>query len=150
MLAVLFLLAAYPLIGLATLVSQHLTGGKAPAQEIVQFFLEVAKKSDRRSVIITLVMGILVAPVSEELIFRGYIYAAIKRYLGIPAGILLNAALFAAVHLDIAALVPLFVLALCFSLVYEATGSLLVSTTMHSLFNLVTFLALAALPAAPK
>ena len=60
------------------------------------------------------------------------------------AGILVNSALFAAIHLNSASLFPLFVLAVCFTLVYEATGSILVSMTMHSLFNLTTFLLLTA------
>ncbi len=139
-LAILFLFAAYPLIDLASL-----PFGKGRPQEIVQFFLETLLQPDRRPVIITLTMGVLIAPVAEELIFRGYIYPIVKRYLGIVAGVAVNSALFAAIHMDKQALLPLFTLAVCFSLVYEATGSLLVSATMHSLFNLNTFLALAAM-----
>ncbi len=50
-----------------------------------------------------------------------------------------NAALFAAIHLNTASLLPLFVLALCLTLAYEATGSLLIPMVMHSCFNSITF-----------
>ena len=142
-LAFLLLLAAYPLIGAAAGLTQQIDGGNAEPQEIVQFFLAASASSDRWSVATIVAMGAIVAPVAEELIFRGYIHGTIKRYLGMSAGILVNSALFAAIHLNSASLFPLFVLAVCFTLVYEATGSILVSMTMHSLFNLATFLELA-------
>ena len=141
-LAFLLLLAAYPLIGAAAGLTQQAGGNEQP-QEIVQFFLAASARSDRWSVAIIVAMGAVVAPVAEELIFRGYIHGTFKRYLGMSAGILVNSALFAAIHLNRASLFPLFVLAVCFTLVYEATGSILVSMTMHSLFNMVTFLELA-------
>ncbi len=139
--AVGFLLAAYPLILVSALLTERFAGAK-DRQEIVQFFLDAASKGDLRAAAATVVMGAVVAPVCEEFLFRGYIYGITKRYLGIPAGVIANAALFAAVHMNRAALLPLFVLAVCFTLVYEATGSILVSMTMHSLFNLTTFLLL--------
>lgn len=144
--AVLLLLACYPLLGVAAVLSERLGGGGGEPQEIVQFFLDSSSKGDLWAAGATIVMGALVAPVAEELIFRGYIYAISKRYLGIAAGILVNSTLFAAIHLNQAALLPLFVLAVCFSLVYEATGSILVSMSMHSLFNLATFLLLSTIP----
>jgi membrane protease YdiL (CAAX protease family) len=39
--------------------------------------------------------------------------------------------------------VPLFVLGSCFAIAYEWSGSILVSMTMHSLFNSLTLTALA-------
>jgi membrane protease YdiL (CAAX protease family) len=89
-----------------------------------------------------MLLGCVVAPVAEETIFRGYIYGVLKRYTGgLTAGVI-SAGMFAAMHLSVSSLPALFVLALCFTLAYEATGSLLVNILMHALFNLSMFLVL--------
>ncbi|HEX4086971.1 MAG TPA: CPBP family glutamic-type intramembrane protease, partial [Chthoniobacteraceae bacterium] len=51
------------------------------------------------------------------------------------AAAVLSAALFAGMHLSASAFPALFVLALCLTLAYEASGSLLVNIFMHALFN---------------
>src|SRR5437764_820140 len=49
----------------------------------------------------------------------------------------------AAVHVALPSFAPLFALGICFTLAYEWSGSLLVSMTMHAIFNAITLLALA-------
>jgi membrane protease YdiL (CAAX protease family) len=143
-LAILLLLAAYPLIFAAAYATEQFAGAGKEPQEMVRFFVDSTSKGDVRAAAVTVIMGAFIAPICEEFLFRGYIYGIIKRYLGITAGVVANAAMFAAVHMNKGALLPLFVLAVCFTLVYETTGSLLVSMTMHSLFNLASFFLLAA------
>jgi hypothetical protein len=46
-------------------------------------------------------------------------------------------ALFALIHLDAAIFIPLFVLALGLTWIYERTGNLLASIAAHALFNAV-------------
>lgn len=140
------LLAAYPAIALVGKLTEVAIGGKAQRQEVVKFFLEAAKQSDRTSLALTIFLGVLVAPVAEEFLFRGYLYGVMKRYAGPLAAMLLSSALFAAVHLNLASMPALFVLALCFVIAYETTGSLLVNISMHALFNLTMFLVLLNLP----
>ena len=53
---------------------------------------------NRPSVLMMMALGIVVAPVLEETLFRGCIYPVIARSLGIPAGILLTGALFGLAH----------------------------------------------------
>lgn len=53
---------------------------------------------NRPSVLMMMALGILVAPVVEETMFRGCIYPVIARTLGIPAGIVLTGALFGLFH----------------------------------------------------
>ena len=43
-------------------------------------------------------MGVLLAPVLEETIFRGYIYPVVARSFGINAGILVTGTLFGLLH----------------------------------------------------
>ena len=54
-----------------------------------------------------------------------------------------NAVLFAAVHAHLPSFAALFVLGICFTIAYEWSGSLLVSMTMHALFNGLALTALA-------
>ncbi len=86
--------------------------------------------------------GVILAPLSEEFLFRGYFYGALKRYCGAPASAIFTAALFAGIHLNLASLPSLFVLALCLTIAYEATGTLLLPVAMHALFNLSQLLTL--------
>jgi membrane protease YdiL (CAAX protease family) len=66
-----------------------------------------------------------------------------KRYFGMAFGVALNALLFAAVHTHLPSFAPLCVLGVCFTLAYEWSGSILVSMTMHALFNGVQLIVLA-------
>ena len=140
--ALVLLLAAYPLVGLCSALTQWALGDKAQPQDIVKYFQEAAGRSDRWRLLVTAFVGIVVAPFSEEFLFRGYIYGVFRRYLGVPLGLILNAALFAAIHVNVPALPALFVLAGCLTLAYEATGSLLVPMLMHALFNAVMLAAI--------
>lgn len=53
---------------------------------------------DRRSALLLMVMGVLVAPVVEETIFRGYLYPVVARSFGVTAGILATGILFGLLH----------------------------------------------------
>jgi len=85
------------------------------------------------------VVAIVVAPVAEETLFRGVLYVAVKQ-AGFPRLALWGVSLvFAAVHLNFATLLPLFVLAVTLTLLYEKTGNLLAPIVAHSFFNLYNF-----------
>ena len=134
------ILAAYPLIFLADLVTQRVLGGAPTKQSIVELFNESPTLGQR---IIVIILAVAIAPIVEEFIFRFYLYGVAKRYMGRFAGLILNSMLFAAVHGHVPAAAPLFVLGVCFTLAYEWSGSILVSMTMHALFNSLTLTALA-------
>jgi membrane protease YdiL (CAAX protease family) len=90
----------------------------------------------------TLFMGfstILLAPVVEEMFFRGILYPAIKQ-AGYPrAAVLGTSFLFAAYHGNLAIFLPLFVLAVVLVLVYEATDNLFTAILLHALFNAANY-----------
>src|ERR1700694_2369388 len=134
------LLAAYPLIALAEAITQSFFGRGSSKQGIVDLFNQSHTLEQR---IMIIVLAVAVAPVAEEFIFRFFLYGVLKRYLGPALGLVLNALLFAAVHAHLPSFAPLFVLGICFTLAYEWSGSILVSMTMHSLFNSLTLVILA-------
>src|SRR6476646_3074531 len=138
--AAVLLFAAYPLLFAADSMSRWLLGEGSTRQQIVEMFTSSDTLQQR---ILIIVLAIAIAPFAEEFIFRFFLYGVLKRYLGRGAGLVLNSLLFAAVHVHLPSLLPLFVLGGCFTLAYEWSGSILVSMTMHALFNFFSLSALA-------
>ncbi len=84
-------------------------------------------------------LAIVTAPLSEELLFRGIFYPAIKQ-AGLPNLALWGTAiLFALTHANMMTFLPLMLLALTLTLLYEHTGNLLAPIVTHSLFNATNF-----------
>ena len=80
-------------------------------------------------------MAIVLAPVGEELFFRGILYPRIKD-AGFPRLALWGTAtLFAAIHANLVLFLPLLVLALALIALYEWTDNLLAPIVAHSAFN---------------
>lgn len=131
---------AYPLINLADLITQRVLGSGSSRQGIVELF-NGAQTIEQRVMIILLAVAI--APMAEEFMFRFFLYGVLRRYFGRLAGLTVSAVLFAAVHAHLPSFAPLFVLAACFTLAYEWSGSILVPMAMHCLFNSLTLIALA-------
>jgi membrane protease YdiL (CAAX protease family) len=81
------------------------------------------------------IFAVVLAPVAEEFIFRGVLFPFVKQ-LGWPKlawfGVSL---LFALIHGSVAIIIPLFVLALALTWLYEKTGNLLAPIVVHGLFN---------------
>lgn len=92
-----------------------------------------------------LVLGvatIIIAPVAEEIFFRGILYPCIKRY-GYPRlAWWVTALTFAAVHVNLATFLPLALLAFVLIWLYERTGNLLACILTHSIFNAANFILL--------
>ncbi|MGA9777939.1 MAG: lysostaphin resistance A-like protein [Limisphaerales bacterium] len=88
------------------------------------------------------VFTVAIAPVAEEFIFRGMLYPFIKQS-GWPRVAWFGVSfLFALIHWDAAAFLPLFLLALVLTWLYEKTDSLLAPITAHALFNAVNLVVL--------
>jgi membrane protease YdiL (CAAX protease family) len=92
----------------------------------------------RGDVTVLLVAVVIVAPVAEELFFRGVVYNAWERERGPRVALLGSAALFAAIHASLFALLPIFALGVALALVYRSTRSLPAVMTMHLGFNAIS------------
>jgi membrane protease YdiL (CAAX protease family) len=79
-----------------------------------------------------------VAPVAEEIFFRGVAYNAWERERGPWVAVLGSAALFAAIHGSLFAAVPIFALGVTLALLYRRTGSLAATIAMHAGFNAIS------------
>lgn len=82
--------------------------------------------------------AVIVAPVCEEIVFRGYLYPATKRFAGPWAAAFFSAVVFAGAHGNISAFLPLFLFGLAQVFAYEKTGSIWAPIAGHFCFNGVT------------
>lgn len=140
---ILWLLICYPLILATQSVVQQFIGGGDDSQEIVRYFLDHPDFKSRAAVIL---MAVIVAPMAEEIIFRGYFYGVIRRYGGRFSAVLTSSLLFAAIHDHLPSFPGLFVLAMILCLLYERTGSLWANICFHSAFNTSTLIFLLLWP----
>ena len=78
---------------------------------------------------------VVFAPIAEELFFRGIVFNAWLREAGRTWAYIGSAALFAAIHLSLESLLPIFLLGLALAWVYQRTGNLIAPITMHATVN---------------
>jgi membrane protease YdiL (CAAX protease family) len=86
-------------------------------------------------IVLMAVAAVIVAPVCEEVMFRGYLYPAAKKFVGPWVAGFGSALIFAAAHGSLAPLLPLFIFGCALVLAYEWTGSLWAPVAMHFCFN---------------
>ena len=90
-------------------------------------------------------IGVGLAPLAEELLFRGVCFPVLARRIGPFASMMAVSTVFALVHFHVPSALPLFVVSVILCLAYVYTRSIVVPTVMHMLFNAVNLLFLAVL-----
>ena len=108
-------------------------GGSNPLLELVLL------SRDPLALILLSLTAVVLAPLFEEVIFRGVLLPVLARRVGFTAGALLNGLLFAMAHISIGELIPLTVLGTGLALVRLRSGRLLPCVLMHAVWNAVTF-----------
>lgn len=88
------------------------------------------------------VVAIGLAPVAEEVLFRGILYPALKHFGFQRLALWGTSVLFAVIHGNLAAFLPLLVLSVALTLLYERTSNLLAPIMAHAIFNGMNFLRL--------
>jgi membrane protease YdiL (CAAX protease family) len=92
--------------------------------------------------VIVIIGAVVIAPVLEELLFRGLFQTTLRSYSERPwLSIFVTSLIFASVHENVTHWPALFVLAVGMGYAYEKSGSLWRPIFMHALFNGLTLLA---------
>lgn len=108
-------------------------------QTAVNIFNLTEAWSDR---IVLGMVALILAPVAEELLFRGVLYPALKGF-GLPRFAFWSTAIvFSLIHFNVATFLPLFVFACLLNVLYERTGNLLTCIVAHSTFNALNLIML--------
>lgn len=97
-------------------------------------------RSSRTTVFVVAFLATFTAPVVEELVYRGVLYSAFQRKLGVPFGVIIVTALFALVHVpqyypSYSTIFLICLLSLILTLVRVRTENLLPCVVLHMIFN---------------
>jgi uncharacterized protein len=103
------------------------------------------------------VSAVVVAPIAEELFFRGMLYQALRRRMGAWSAIAISATVFAAAHIlqeldgqaGPVAFVLILPLGVLLGWLFERRGSLAAPIAVHAAFNLITVALLPAVAGGP-
>lgn len=107
------------------------TTGCPEQQDVV----EALDKGSTPTKVVMLIMAVIVAPITEECCFRGFVYTILRRYCGTLLAALSSALLFGAIHTSLAQFLPLFMFGLVQCFLYEKFRTLWVPIILHMLFN---------------
>lgn len=110
-----------------------------PDEPVVQQVLQDALAGGRQLVLAAIVIVVL-APVTEELVFRGVIFQALDRRVGFWPAAVVSSIVFCAIHVEVIvsqplALIGMFVLSMILAWSLHLTGSLVVPILIHTVFN---------------
>lgn len=83
---------------------------------------------------------IVVAPIAEELFFRGFIHQAFRRWRSVLQASLLSALVFAIAHFDPLLIAGIFPLGVVLAYLFERRQSLGANITAHATYNLIGFI----------
>ncbi len=143
MLGVLSWFIAFPLVTVVALSLRGLIQHYFDLPEVDQEAVRLLKSADQPLALAILLPAFVVAgPICEELLFRGFIQAWLRKRVGPRAAIPIAALIFSAVHFsvrqgasNIELLTALFILGCFLSYLYERQGSLLAPIALHCVFN---------------
>ena len=138
------LLVIYICAGVANIIITPLLEnnlGKLELQAPVKMILE-AKQNDPSKLVFLGILAVIIAPLCEEFVFRGYIYGTLKRFSCRFFSATISALFFAVVHTSLWSLFPLFIVGFFLAMIYEISDSLWAPILTHALFNGITFFAL--------
>jgi membrane protease YdiL (CAAX protease family) len=134
--------AVLPLVIIVSLLSQKLLQDKGGSNPILELILS---NNNQFTVLILFGMVAILAPVFEEIMFRGFLLTSLTKFLPRWGAIALSGGMFALAHLTAGDLLPLGILGIALGYIYLRSGNLLSSIFLHSLWNSGSFLALLVL-----
>ena len=108
-------------------------GGSNPLLELV------LESRDPLALFLLAMTAVVLAPLFEEVIFRGTLLPVLARRTGSLTGVMLSGLLFGMAHISIGELAPLTVLGIGLALLRLSSGRLFPCVLMHALWNAVTF-----------
>lgn len=129
-------------LGLAGLWSLCLEGldVQLNAQESVMMMSQALEQSNWALIIPLCFYGIVMAPIAEEILFRGVLFRWLHGHMGFIVALGVSSIAFALVHDSVASWLPIAALGGVCSWLYHRSGQLLASITLHATFNTSTFL----------
>lgn len=113
--------------------------GGGPEDNLPQ---ELGADDSTIALVVVMALTCVIAPIAEEVFFRGYFFTAVSNWKGWRVGAVITGVVFGLIHVGSAPavyLVPLGVFGLVLCVIYKRTGSLLPCIALHALNNALAF-----------
>ncbi len=119
----------------------NITSGSGPeTQDVVIELKKATDQADPLTLLILIALPVIRAPIVEEFFFRGLLYPAIKATGHPKLALITTALLFAVIHDNTRAFIPLVILSFLLTWQYERSGNLISPILTHATFNLINSL----------
>jgi len=126
-----------PFVLLTSLIMNLIVENQAGSNPLLEIVLN---NNNYFAFLLLFITTTLIAPLFEEIIFRGVLLPVLTRDYGKTIGILISSFVFALAHLSLNEFPPLFVLGIGLATTRLISGRLSSSVVMHSFWNGLTFL----------
>lgn len=98
--------------------------------------IDFIKSLDRHGMVLALVVAIVVAPLEEEIIFRGLLYPPLHRKVGRVLAIVITSLIWTQTHFEnLPTSIAIFIIGIILGWLYSRSGSLLTTIILHSFKN---------------
>ncbi|MFC1453709.1 lysostaphin resistance A-like protein [Verrucomicrobiota bacterium] len=124
-----------PIIVVTSILCQvffYAAGYPVTLQDVVTIFLE---PQSGWSLFFLLLLAVVVAPLVEEVLFRGILLPVLMKKMGAGTAVVASSLIFAGIHQHLPSFAPLFILAVVLSMLYIYSGSLWTPIVLHAVFN---------------
>ena len=92
--------------------------------------------------VLAIIVVCVIAPISEETIFRGFIYGWLHRWGPALFAVPLSAVIFSAMHQQLVLFLPLFLVGVVLAMLYQGSRSIIPGVLTHAMFNLPNIIAI--------
>ena len=123
---------AVPLVILVSLANQQIWQGQGGSNPLLYLAVQA---QDRVALGFFSITAALLAPLFEEVMFRGFLLPALTKYFPVWGAIALSALIFSLAHLSLSEVLPLAALGCVLGFVYTRSRNLLASMLLHGLWN---------------
>jgi len=96
--------------------------------------------ANNTELLMALITVSIIAPLAEEIVFRGLLFRLVRRTWGIPHAFVISALVFAIIHFQPWFLLGLVGVGLLLAFVYQATGSALAAAVCHMVYNAISLI----------
>ena len=116
----------------STIVAAKLLNYTPPPQPVYELIFFEARPV---FLILASLLIALLGPITEEVFFRGFLYGALRKRLGIASAVIISGFLFSFLHINLLGFISILALGIFLAYMREKTGSLIPSITVHIVHN---------------
>lgn len=127
--------AAVPLVVITCVLVTWLGGSRGSDNPIIGQIISAATTASAPALILLFITVAVLAPIFEEIIFRGFLYASLRNRIGVFPAMLISSLVFAGIHLDPGGMPMLFAIGFILAVCYERSRSLVACMIAHGMWN---------------